>query len=515
MKAESSNSQRLSATSLHRLSAVPLLAAVLAVVSVAGPGWAAPEKEVAYELGDAKKTYQVLVPPDVESAGALAAVLYLHPAGEPNFEAVKRDYWPMFRYRKCLMVMPRSSGVKAWGLATRPAAAPRRTRRAAGEEAFVMDALADAQKRYNIDPKRIILMGVSGGGQVALFLADRFPDRFRAVIAISTAPTVIRGEEATWFYPNRETLKTCPYFAANHITRGAALMYWRQVQVRLAPQGASISILPVLGPVGHYFGPPKELGDWLDEVLAGKQPAPLGDPQKEAVAKMYAPVAAALPKAIEAAKPAEIDKQVIKNGRTYKLIVPRLPDFVRSDKEDWADWTGAPLTQIQIEHKDQPVYVRYDACLTARPMDEVLAAEEAQTIARGMLYQVYHADQVAAGGRTWKMKIGSFTYPDQKRGWVSPLFIHASAPIAGDPTRWLTVLIWDETQRPEDAEIVDRLAILFKTAISGITVKPPDRTTSRAGEPASAPAAPAAPAKAPAPAPAAPAAAPATQPAGK
>ena len=116
-----------------------------------------------------------------------------------------------------------------------------------GEDKYVLDVIADVQTRYSVDAKRIILLGVSGGGQTALFLADHLPERFRALILVATSPVVIRGQRFTWFYPNRKVLKRCPYFVVNHITQGSSLMYWRQVQAKLNPAGASISILPVTG----------------------------------------------------------------------------------------------------------------------------------------------------------------------------------------------------------------------------------------------------------------------------
>ena len=129
---------------------------------------------------------------------------------------------------------------------------------------------------------------------------------------------------------------------------------------------------------------------------------------------------------------------------------------------------GEPLTQIRIEHRKWPVYVRCDACATPKPMAQVVAAEERTTSSRGMLYQVYHRGSLSAGGRTWTMRIGSITYPDRRRGWVSTLFIHAAAGIARDPRRWIAIVVLDETQQPDAKE----LAGVLKTAAAGVTVVP-------------------------------------------
>jgi len=467
------------------LAAAALGAMVLG--SLARPA-AAQEKSATHDLGDVRKTYDVLVP---DGAGPFAIVLYLHPSGGPNFDAFKKDYWPLFRDRKLAVVMPRSVPEVASTLpvtpprrrpSTRPRTQPAQPAEkvppmqmwSAGEETFVMDCLADAQKKYPLDGKTVLLMGVSGGGQMALFLADKLPQQFRAVILASTNPVVVRGANFTWFYPNRDVLKTCPYFVFNHITEGSSLMYWRQVQVKLAGEGASISLLPILGPVAHYFPPPRELPAWLDEALAGKQSAPLADPQKKAVAARCAPAAAALAKLLPQAKPAKAETTAHRNGRVYKLTVPMPKQFIRSANESVLDARNNPITEIQIEHEKWPIYLRHDACSSQQPMAELLAAEEAETVSRGMLYQVYQTVSVEAGGRTWSVKIGSFTYPDQKRGWVSPLFAYAAAPIAADPKQWLGVLIWDETQRNELDEQAAEMAGLLKSALTGLAVGAPD-----------------------------------------
>jgi hypothetical protein len=100
-------------------------------------------------------------------------------------------------------------------------------------------------------------------------------------------------------------------------------------------------------------------------------------------------------------------------------------------------------------------------------MADVLSAEEGQTILRGMLYQVYRRGTLDVGGRNWSYKIGSITYPDRRRGWVSTLFLHAAAAVKNDPTQWLTVLVGDETQKPDAEE----LAGIFKTALVTLTAR--------------------------------------------
>ena len=47
----------------------------------------------------------------------------------------------------------------------------------------VLDAIAFARKRWNVDPQRIYLAGVSGGGHMALLMAGHHPNEFSAVSA--------------------------------------------------------------------------------------------------------------------------------------------------------------------------------------------------------------------------------------------------------------------------------------------------------------------------------------------
>ena len=430
-----------------------LLAAALAgAFALPAAGQTAPASQaVAWTLAEGGRSYHVLAPAGQTRGAPL--VVYLHPSRADMFAAFERDYWPMLAKRGCVVVMPRSKGRHMW---------------LAGEEKYVADCIDDAEKRCATDPKRVLLLGISGGGQVALFLADRIPQRLRAVIVLSATPQVIRGRSATWFHPNRSVLKSCPYFVVNHLSEGESLMFWRQVRHKLSPAGASITILPVLGEVGHYRPPPAEMGAWLDKVLAGRHPAPPPDPQAAAVAKLFRKATDALPKLIAAAKPAAASDRVHKAGPQFRLSVPVPKDFERSAGEDSVDSTGEPLTQVRIEHKTWPVYVRCEACRTAKPMAEVLAAEEAETAARGMCYQVYHDGTADVGPRKWQVKIGSITFPHAKRGWVSTLFIRAVTATPPDSRGWDSVLILDETQQPDAAE----LATLLKTLLVGMRTTP-------------------------------------------
>jgi pimeloyl-ACP methyl ester carboxylesterase len=427
-------------------------AVVVAAALAASPSLAA--EPVTHTLANLKRTYDVLLPAGDPTDGAM--VVFLHGSGEAKLDRFQADWAPLLLQRKCVVAMPRAAGKLMWRY----------------EDAkYITEAIADAQKRYKTDPKRVILMGVSGGAQTVLFLVDHDPEAYAAVIAVSANPVVIRGHQDEWFYPSLKTAKICPYFVINHITQGTALQLWRQVRTRREEAGTSISILPAVGPVSHYLPPPKELAAWLDDVLAGRLPAPIPDPQKAAVAKMFAPCAGALLKAIESAKPADNGQKtqkIVKDGDLFQLSVTAGADFIRAKKEDKADGDSKLITQVRLEYKTWPIYVRCDARKRAELMTDVLKAEEARTIQRGLLYQVYSTGKLDAGGKSWQYQIGSITYPEKDRGWVSTLFLHASAPLGEDAHQWLEVTVMDETQQPDAQE----LATICRTLLEGATATP-------------------------------------------
>jgi pimeloyl-ACP methyl ester carboxylesterase len=430
-----------------------LLAGAMALAAAAATPARAAEP-VTHTLADLKRTYDVLLPSGDPAGGSL--VVFLHGSGETKLDRFQAEWAPLFVQRKCVVAMPKAAGKLMWQYQ---------------DAKYITEAIADAQKRYKTDPQRVILMGVSGGAQTVLFLVDHDPQAYAAVVVVSANPVVVRGHQDEWFYPSVKTAKTCPFFVVEHITQGTALQLWRQVRLRREEAGASISILPVVGPVSHYLPPPKEFAPWLDEVLAGKLPAPLPDPQKAAVAKMFAPCAAALPKAIESAKPADNSQKtqkIVKDGDLFQLSVTAGADFTRAKKEDKADADDKPLTQLRLEYKTWPIYVRCEARKRAELMTDVLKSDESRTIQRGLLYQIYSTGKLDAGGKAWQYQIGSITYPEKDRGWVSTLFLHASAPLGEDAHQWLEVTVMDETQQPDAQE----LATIFRTLLEGVGATP-------------------------------------------
>jgi predicted peptidase len=55
-------------------------------------------------------------------------------------------------------------------------------------EAFILDLLDFIERKYNIDPNRVLLTGFSMGGIGTWYLAGKFQDRFSAALIMAAAP---------------------------------------------------------------------------------------------------------------------------------------------------------------------------------------------------------------------------------------------------------------------------------------------------------------------------------------
>lgn len=68
---------------------------------------------------------------------------------------------------------------------------------------LALDGLAEAQRRWRIDPARVLVAGFSGGGNVACWLGLHYPELFRGVLACggcdSYAPIPVPGREGSFW----------------------------------------------------------------------------------------------------------------------------------------------------------------------------------------------------------------------------------------------------------------------------------------------------------------------------
>ena len=222
----------------------------------------------------------------------------------------------------------------------------------------------------------------------------------------------------------------------------------------------------------------------LDAALAGKAPAVLPDPQAAAVAKMFAPAVGDLKKLLGtdfAALAPLAGEAVSKAGEAVDLTVTAPAGYLRlAKKEAHSDPDRRPISQVKLEHPDWPIVLRAEGRSTRKGWADAMASEAAAMAGRGMLYQSYWRGNLTAGGRTWRIGVGSMTYPDQRRGWVNVLFVSAAAPHSADGRQWMHVLVSDETQKPDARE----LTVLLKTALTSIRLRrgtkaPPNSATTR------------------------------------
>ena len=120
--------------------------------------------------------YAVYVPPDYSPRHPWPAVLFLHGAGERGDDGEKqttvgigkaiREHPERF---PCLVIMPQSRPDVRWD---------------APMQALALAALDAAQTEYNIDPRRIVLTGLSLGGYGTWAIGAQHPDRFCALLPI-------------------------------------------------------------------------------------------------------------------------------------------------------------------------------------------------------------------------------------------------------------------------------------------------------------------------------------------
>jgi prenyltransferase beta subunit/pimeloyl-ACP methyl ester carboxylesterase len=131
-------------------------------------------RKVKTAQGDRK--YAVYLPAENDGTKALPVILFLHGSrarGSDGIAPAQTGIGPALLNRRggvpALVVMPQATETWEAGSADSDAA---------------LEALDDALAAYKADPKRVILTGVSMGGQGSWSLAAKHPDRFAAVVPI-------------------------------------------------------------------------------------------------------------------------------------------------------------------------------------------------------------------------------------------------------------------------------------------------------------------------------------------
>ena len=120
--------------------------------------------------------YQVYLPPDYNPARAWRVILFLHGAGERGADGILPTEvgigTALRRHRErypAIVVFPQAPLESRWSQTAEPIA---------------MAALDSTMAQFHADSSRIYLAGLSLGGNGALALASRHPDRFAALVVI-------------------------------------------------------------------------------------------------------------------------------------------------------------------------------------------------------------------------------------------------------------------------------------------------------------------------------------------
>ena len=134
--------------------------------------------------------YRMLVPSNYTASRAFPLIIALHGLGgteDSFFDAYGRKLPELAGQRGFIVAAPlgyRVDGGYGWGLGS-PPADPAVKRSSELSEADVMQVLAQVRKNYNIDARRIYLMGHSMGAIGTWKIAPKYPELWAALGAFS------------------------------------------------------------------------------------------------------------------------------------------------------------------------------------------------------------------------------------------------------------------------------------------------------------------------------------------
>ena len=141
--------------------------------------------------------YAVSVPDGYRASVPTPLVVVLHPGGQRaryyGAEFARRVVEPALRQLKPIMVAPDC---------------PERSWSDAGCEKAVMSLIADAMRAYNIDRKRVLVVGYSMGGRGTWYMASQHPDLFTAAIPMAASTRELSldllGRQPTYIIHSRD-----------------------------------------------------------------------------------------------------------------------------------------------------------------------------------------------------------------------------------------------------------------------------------------------------------------------
>lgn len=243
--------ERGDATRDLSLTAVPLPTTVPAELPAAYPasGDEAEEPQQSAEAEELKlpefeQTCQVYVPPSHE-AGTQGVLLWLHAPGHAGADEVIRRWQPICDRDRLILVVPTAADENRW----------ERT-----ELEYLRRVTDHVLGSHRVDPRRVIVFGEGGGGEMAYLLALASRDVFAGVATSATAlPRQIR-------VPENDPVARLAVFAALAPEDDSAAVVARGLE-ELTEAGYPVTTLSLADATGSLSASEREsLARWIDTL---------------------------------------------------------------------------------------------------------------------------------------------------------------------------------------------------------------------------------------------------------
>ena len=129
------------------------------------------------------RRYLLHVPPNHDASKPVPLVISLHPAASWPAAEMRISGWNQIAdQHDFLVVYPAGRDFpQVWPMSPQDAATDAR---------FISDLIDHLESKFNIDPRRIYVDGISNGGAMAFAVSCRFPSRIAAVGAVAAAESI-------------------------------------------------------------------------------------------------------------------------------------------------------------------------------------------------------------------------------------------------------------------------------------------------------------------------------------
>lgn len=171
---------------------VCLLACLGATVALAGDAEKRFEPRTFEGQNGEKLLYRLLKPKDYDATRKYPLVIFMHGAGERGDDNVKQLVHGMNDFASdaimeqypCFVVAPQCPDEEKWVDTPWSAESHKMPEKPAPALALTIEAVAQLQKEFSIDPTRLYVTGLSMGGYGTWDAIQRWPDRFAAAVPI-------------------------------------------------------------------------------------------------------------------------------------------------------------------------------------------------------------------------------------------------------------------------------------------------------------------------------------------